>query len=177
VPISHDETDRRTPLFTQLLTPLAPPSPPITPCGEASLHSGKGETCRQSEDFGTTLEADYLFDPPLRCTSLSPAASVPPPAVEESAQTREAAADVLFFGPQLPNDERLRRSDSTVAAIMPIIVKTGRASAAFYRNSGEPVNTRQPQKLSRGRGRGRDFGWYGRGGRAPRGELSWTNWG
>jgi hypothetical protein len=79
--------------------------------------------------------------------------------VEESAQTREAAADVLFF--ELP-----RVDDSTMAEIVPI-VKIGRALAAFYRNSGEPENTRQPQKLFRGRGRGRGFGRYGRGGRAP----------
>lgn len=153
------------------VTPLAPPEPPITPCGESSLRSGKSETCRQGEDFRTSMGVDYLFDPPLRCTPLAPDASAPPPAVEESAQTREAAADVLFFEPQLLYVER---SDSTVAAIVPI-VKIGRASAAFYRNSGEPGNTRQPQKLFRGRGR--DFGWYGRGGRAPRGELSRTNWG
>ncbi|KAH9056894.1 hypothetical protein EDB87DRAFT_1686776 [Lactarius vividus] len=155
------------------LTPLAPPSPPITPCGESSLHAGKSETCRQGEDFRTSMGVDYLFDPPLRRTPLAPDASAPPPAVEESAQTREAAADVLFFEPQLLYVER---SDSTVAAIVPI-VKIGRASAAFYRNGGEPGNTRQPQKLFRGRGRGRGFGWYGRGGRAPRGELSRTNWG
>ncbi|KAI9459692.1 hypothetical protein BJY52DRAFT_1265063 [Lactarius psammicola] len=152
------------------LTPLAPPSPPITPCSEASLHSGKGEPCRHSEDSQTSMGTDYLFDP----TSLAPVASAPPPAVAESAQTREAAADVLFFEPQLPYDERPRRSDSTVAAIVPI-VKICRASAAFYRNSGEPGNTRQPQKLFRGRGRGRGFIWHGRGGRTPRGELSWTN--
>ncbi|KAH9019099.1 hypothetical protein EDB84DRAFT_626427 [Lactarius hengduanensis] len=150
------------------VTPLAPPEPPITPCGESSLHSGKSETCRQGEDFRTSMGVDYLFDPPLRCTPLAPDASAPPPAVEESAQTREAAADVLFFEPQLLYVER---SD---AAIVPI-VKIGRASAAFYRNSGESGNTRQPQNLFRGRGI--DFGWYGRGGRAPRGELSRTNWG
>lgn len=161
------------------LTPLAPSSPPITPCGEASSRSGKGETCRQEEDCRTSLEADYLFDPPRRCTSLAPAASAPPlaVAVAESPQTCEAVADVLFFEPQLPHVERPRGSDSTgtVAAIVPI-VKIGRASAAFYRNSGEPASgdTRQPQKLSRGRGRG---GWHGQGGRAPRGELAWTNWG
>ncbi|KAI9432119.1 hypothetical protein H4582DRAFT_2062134 [Lactarius indigo] len=153
------------------LTPLAPPSPPppITPCGESSLRSGKGESCRQGEDFRTGMGVDYLFDPPLRSCS-TPDASSPPPAVEECAQTREAAADVLFFEPQL------LYVDSTAAAIVPI-VKIGRASAAFYRTGGEPGNTRQPQKLFRGRGRGRGFGWYGRGGREPRGEPSWTNWG
>jgi len=151
------------------LTPLAPPSPPLTPCDEASLHSGKGEPCHQDEDFRTRMEADYLFDPPgaLRCAK-ELAVSAPSP-VEESAQTREAAADVLFF--ELP-----RVDDSTVAAIVPI-VKIGRASAAFYRNSGESGNTRQPQKLFRGRGRGRGFGSYGRGGRAPMRGSSWTNWG
>jgi hypothetical protein len=159
------------PLFAQF-TPLAPPSPPITLCGEGSLHSANGETCRQSEDFRTSMGAGYLFEPSLQCSSLDPAASAPPPAVAESAQTREAA-DVLFFEPQLTDVERPWGSDSTVAAIVPI-VKIGRASAAFYRNSGEPVNTRQPQELSRGRGRGRGFGWRGR---APWGEFSWTNWG
>ena len=90
------------------------------------------------------MEADYLFDPPLR----SRAPCVPPlPVQEESAQTREAAADVLFFDPQL---------------LCVPIVKIGRASAAFYRNGVEAGNTRQPQKFSRGRGRGRGFGWYGR---------------
>ncbi|KAH9047016.1 hypothetical protein EDB83DRAFT_1483268 [Lactarius deliciosus] len=131
-------------------TPLAPPLPPKTPYGESSLHSGKSETCRQGEDFQTSMGVDYLFDPPLRCTPLVPDASAPPPAVEESAQTREAAADVLFFEPQLLYVER---SDSIVDAIVPI-VKIGRASAAFYRNSGEPGNTRRPQILFRGRGRG-----------------------
>ena len=160
------------PLFAQL-TPLAPPSPPLTPRGEASLHSGKSETCRQDEDIRTRMEADYLFDAPLRCASLSSAASTPPLTVAESAQTREAAADVLFSEPQLLCVES---SDSTVAAIVPI-VKICRASAAFYRNSGEPGNTRQPQKFFRGRGRGRGFGWYGRGGRAPRSEPTWTKWG
>ena len=159
-------------LFAQL-TPLAPPSPPLTPCGEAFLHSGNSETCRQDEDIRTRMEADYLFDAPQRCASLSSAASTPLLTVAESAQTREAAADVLFFEPQLPSVEG---SDPTVTAIAPI-VKIGRASAAFYRNSGEPRNMRQPQKFFRGRGRGRGFGRYGRGGRAPRSEPSWTNWG
>ena len=163
---------RTTSLFAQL-TPLASPSPPITPCGEVSLHPANGETCRQSEDSRTSMGADYLLDPLLRCNSPAPAATL---VVVESTQTREAAADVLFFEPQLPDIERPWGSDSTVAAIVPI-VKIGRASAAFYGNSGEPGNTRQPQKLFRGRGRGRGFGWHGRGGRAPRGEFSWTNWG
>ena len=88
------------------------------------------------------MEADYLFDPPLRCDPC-----VPPLIEAESAQTREAAADVLFFDPQL---------------LYVPIVKIGRASAAFYRNGVETGNTRQPQKFSRGRGRGRGFGWYGR---------------
>ncbi|KAH8992953.1 hypothetical protein EDB92DRAFT_518498 [Lactarius akahatsu] len=153
------------------VTPLAPPESPVTPCGESSSHSGESETCRQGEDFRTSMGVDYLFDPPLRCTPLAPNASAPPPAAEESAQTHEAATDVLFFEPQLLYVER---SDSTVAAIVPI-VKIGRASAAFSRNSGEPGNTRRPQNLFRGRGR--DFGWYGRGGRVPRGELSRINWG
>ena len=106
------------------------------------------------------MEADYLFDPPgtLRYAN-ELTASAPSLLVEESAQTREAAADVLFF--ELP-----RVDDSAVTEIVPI-VKIGRASAAFYRNSGEPGYTRPPQKLFRGRGRGRGFGWYGRGGRAP----------
>jgi hypothetical protein len=136
------------------LTPLAPPSPPLTP----SSHSGTGETCRQDEDFRTRMEADYLFDPPLRCAAPAPSLTEP-----ESAQTREAAADVLFLDSELP--------------YVPI-VKISRASAAFYRNGVvETGNTRQPQKFSRGRGRGRGFGRYGRGVRAPRGEFSRTNWG
>lgn len=136
------------------LTPLAPPSPPLTP----SSHSGTGETCRQDEDFRTRMEADYLFDPPLRCAAPAPSLTEP-----ESAQTREAAADVLFLDSELP--------------YVPI-VKISRASAAFYRNGVvETGNTRQPQKFSRGRGGGRGFGWYGRGGRASWSEPSSTNWG
>jgi hypothetical protein len=105
------------------------------------------------------MEADYLFDPPLRRAAPAP----PPPTEPESAQTREAAADVLF-DPQFQCVEQPGSSDSAVAAVVPIVVvKIGRASAAFYRNSMEPGNTRQPQKFSRGRGRGRGFGRYGRG--------------
>ncbi|KAN0136033.1 hypothetical protein V8E53_006194 [Lactarius tabidus] len=107
------------------LTPLAPPSPPLTP----SSLSGKGETWVQDEDF-RTMEADYLFDPPLRRAAPAP----PPPTEPESAQTREAAADVLF-DPQFQCVEQLGSSDSAVAAVVPIVVvKIGRASAAFYRN-------------------------------------------
>ena len=56
------------PLLFAQLTPLAPSLPPITPCGEASSHSGKSEICRQSEDL--RMGASYLIELSLRCAGL-----------------------------------------------------------------------------------------------------------
>ncbi|KAI0299950.1 hypothetical protein BC826DRAFT_1102587 [Russula brevipes] len=74
---------------------ITPPSPPITPRRTTSPPSGYGDGIISSlcEDLQTGVESNYLFDPPLRWTTVPTRTPLPP---EERAQTCEVATDVLF---------------------------------------------------------------------------------
>ncbi|KAH9973360.1 hypothetical protein BGW80DRAFT_1310350 [Lactifluus volemus] len=129
---------------------FAPPSPTITP------QFRHGDSCGVCEDYQTSMEANYLFDPPLR--SAPGVISLP---LVESAQTREDATDVLF-------EPSLERSVN-LGAVIPR-VKIYHAPTVYYsRNGGIYRNIREPH---RGRGPGRGSRWRGRGSRGPRDEMS-----
>ncbi|KAI0246620.1 hypothetical protein BJV78DRAFT_123887 [Lactifluus subvellereus] len=133
------------------------PSPPITPRDSNAPHLGHGDACGLYEGCQTSMEANYLFDPPIR--SVSELIALP---LVESAQTREDATDVLF-------EPSLERSGDSTGAVVPR-VKICHAPTIYYsRNGGVSRNTREPY---RGSGRGRGFRWRGRGGRGPRDETS-----
>jgi hypothetical protein len=103
------------------------------------------------------MEANYLFDAPLRSESGLIALSL-----VESAQTREDATDVLF-GPSL------EQSGDPTGAVIPR-VKIYHAPIGYYsRNGGISRNMREPHTS---RGRGRSFRWRGRGSRGPRDETA-----
>jgi hypothetical protein len=73
---------------------VAPPSPPITPRRTTSPPSGYGDGFSSiCEDLQTGMESNYLFDPPLRWTTVPTRTPLP---LEERAQTCEIATDVLF---------------------------------------------------------------------------------
>jgi len=131
---------------------------PLTPLhGSSLLALGYSDLCGACEDYQTSRESDYLFDPPQRWTTVRTLTPV------ESVQTREDAANVLFE----PLHER--SGDPAGTVIPQVKLCHARLLTDHPPNVDVSRSMHEPQ---RGRVRGRGHSWRGRGGRGPRDEIS-----
>lgn len=154
---------------------FAPPSPPITPrysSDSASPHSGfaycSDDATHQCEcwygglvreDSQTSMESNYLFEPPLRWPSPQPV---------ESAETRQDATDVLFQPSLVLSGDNAGSPVITVNVIIPK-AKTERAENRAL-NDGVSIgdSTGEFQRGRHATGRGGYRGFRKRGTRSKR---------
>lgn len=122
----------------------------------SSLSLGYSDLCGPCEDYQTSRECGYLFDPPQRWTKVRALTPV------ESAQTREDAADVLFEPPH-------ERSGGSAGTIIPQV------KFCHVRHlTDHPPNvdvSRGMHEPQRRHIRGKGLSWPRRGGRGPRDEI------
>lgn len=122
----------------------------------SSLSLGYSDLCGPCEDYQTSRECGYLFDPPQRWTKVRALTLM------ESAQTREDAVDVLFEPPH-------ERSGGSAGTIIPQVkICHVRHLTDHPPNVDVSRGMHEPQRRHI---RGKGLSWSRRGGRGPRDEI------